>query len=307
MATPAAYPAHLSVPAEAQTPTTIQHDGGVLQPWRERAAERKRARLSSARSRGMLAQRLRRVASDAHDRDPIRRRYDVLLHYRVAAVDTYLLEIAAQLERAHDPDPACIAALRELLANGGSPPTTPASPQLRCARRWTTCAPGLPGARNRDRTRRAMAAPGPTIQRSHAAAPARRWSRASGLTHRGLLVAMLLVVAMAGFVIAYLLTGSNDRPPTPICSETCAPIKITVPRSAAPTSTGAHRRSLKVVTPTTTGAARVSTADVDPDRPRNVAFAKTPHAQQTPGDQEDPRSAPHRAARANGTPRNPTA
>jgi hypothetical protein len=47
----------------------------------------------------------------------------VLLHYRAAAVRTDLLEIAALLERAHDPDPACIEALRALLANtdGESP------------------------------------------------------------------------------------------------------------------------------------------------------------------------------------------
>jgi hypothetical protein len=45
-----------------------------------------------------------------------------LLHYRVAAVRTDLLELAAILERAHDPDPACLAALHELLANGCDSP-----------------------------------------------------------------------------------------------------------------------------------------------------------------------------------------
>jgi hypothetical protein len=45
----------------------------------------------------------------------------VALHYRVAAVRAELLEIAALLEHAHDPDPGCIAALRDLLRDAASP------------------------------------------------------------------------------------------------------------------------------------------------------------------------------------------
>jgi hypothetical protein len=45
-----------------------------------------------------------------------------LLHYRAAAVRTDLLEIAATLEHAHDPDPARIAALHNVLANGCDSP-----------------------------------------------------------------------------------------------------------------------------------------------------------------------------------------
>jgi hypothetical protein len=41
----------------------------------------------------------------------------VLLHYRAAAVRTDLLEIAALLEQANNPDPACITVLHHLLAN----------------------------------------------------------------------------------------------------------------------------------------------------------------------------------------------
>jgi hypothetical protein len=95
---------------------------GVLQRLREHRAERKRALVVSARNRRILARWLRLTASHATDRDPIRRRHDVLLHYRAAAVRTELLEIAALLEHTHDPDPDCIAALRDLLANGCDSP-----------------------------------------------------------------------------------------------------------------------------------------------------------------------------------------
>jgi hypothetical protein len=45
----------------------------------------------------------------------------VLLRYRAAAVRTELLEIAALLEQARDPDPAYAEEVHELLANGDSP------------------------------------------------------------------------------------------------------------------------------------------------------------------------------------------
>jgi hypothetical protein len=120
MTTQDAYPEHIGVPTDAQT-TPGRHPG-VLQRQHERRARRKHARPVSARNRRRLAQWLRTTAIHATDRDPIRRRHDVLLHYRAAAVRTDLLEIAALLEHAHDPDPDCVAALRNLLANGCDSP-----------------------------------------------------------------------------------------------------------------------------------------------------------------------------------------
>jgi hypothetical protein len=89
---------------------------------RGRRADRKHARLMTARTRRTMARRLRDIANDANDRDPIRRRNDVLLHDRAAAMRTDLLEVAALIEQAHDPDPARIAVLRDLLANGCDSP-----------------------------------------------------------------------------------------------------------------------------------------------------------------------------------------
>jgi hypothetical protein len=45
-----------------------------------------------------------------------------LLHYRAAAVRTDLLDIAAMLERANDPNPDCVTALHDLLAHNGHSP-----------------------------------------------------------------------------------------------------------------------------------------------------------------------------------------
>jgi hypothetical protein len=117
MATTDAYPDPLDLPADAQIPTPVECHRGVVERWRAR----KHTRLMSARHRRELVRWLRLTARHATDRDPIRRRHDVLLHYRAAAVRTDLLEIAALLERAHDPDPCCIEALQELLASGDSP------------------------------------------------------------------------------------------------------------------------------------------------------------------------------------------
>jgi hypothetical protein len=83
---------------------------------------RRQAHLVSARNRRVLAQWLRRTASRAVDPDPIRRRRDVLLHYLAAALRTDLLQIAATLEHAHDPDPARMAALHNVLSNGRDSP-----------------------------------------------------------------------------------------------------------------------------------------------------------------------------------------
>jgi hypothetical protein len=83
---------------------------------------RGRARLLSGRERRILVRWLRRTANRAPDRDPLRRRREVLLCDRVAAARTDLLEIATMLEHVHDPDPARVAALRDLLSDGCESP-----------------------------------------------------------------------------------------------------------------------------------------------------------------------------------------
>jgi hypothetical protein len=122
MATQDTYSDRAHLPAEAPTRTTVERDRGVVQRWRERSARRKRARLVSARSRRVHAQWLRSTANRALDTDPLRRRREALLHYRAAAVRSELLELAAILERTYEPDPACMTALHELLANGCDSP-----------------------------------------------------------------------------------------------------------------------------------------------------------------------------------------
>jgi hypothetical protein len=113
MATQHTYTGHAYPPSRALTDTPVKSRVGTLERWRAYRAERERR---------VIVQWLRRTANRAHDPGPIRRRREALLHYRAAAVRTDLLEIAAALERAHDPDPAIVATLHELLANGcGSP------------------------------------------------------------------------------------------------------------------------------------------------------------------------------------------
>jgi hypothetical protein len=104
-------PAQLT--ADAQTDGAINTRVGILERWRQHRAERKRR---------VIVRWLRRTANHAVDTDPIRRRREALLHYRTAAVRSDLLEIAAILERAHTPNPACVATLHELLANGCDSP-----------------------------------------------------------------------------------------------------------------------------------------------------------------------------------------
>ena len=111
--------------AEAPAPTTVERDRGIVGRCLERAAERSRARLVSPRNRRKLAQSLRRTARDANR---TRQRYDLLLRDRAAAVRTELIEIAARLEQAQHPDPARVAAVRELLTKGDSPLYHPGVP-----------------------------------------------------------------------------------------------------------------------------------------------------------------------------------
>jgi len=122
MATQPTYPAHVTRPDPAGVPATLEPRPGILDRWRAARDERKQARLISARNRRVLARWARRTANRTNDPHPFARRRQALLNYRVAAVRTDLLEIAALLERAHDPNPACVAALRNLLANGCDSP-----------------------------------------------------------------------------------------------------------------------------------------------------------------------------------------
>ncbi len=119
MATQGTHPGNVHLPAETPTRSTVERgERGILERRRELNAERKRKRLVGARSRRRHARWLRGIANCANDPSPVRRHIEVLLHYRAAAVRTDLLELAAMLERAHEPDPACMAALHELLSDG---------------------------------------------------------------------------------------------------------------------------------------------------------------------------------------------
>jgi hypothetical protein len=107
---------------EAPTRTILEPGRGTVGRYRARAASRKRARLIGLRNRRLIARWLRRTAAHVHEPHPLARRREAVLHCRVAAVRTDLLEIAALLERAHHPDPVRVAALRDLLADGGDSP-----------------------------------------------------------------------------------------------------------------------------------------------------------------------------------------
>jgi hypothetical protein len=84
-----------------------------------------------AAQRHALAKALRRTVKEAANRHQKRHGLDAaltarwcwtpLLHDRAAAVRPQLLEIAALLDQANDPDPACIKDIDELLTNGNSP------------------------------------------------------------------------------------------------------------------------------------------------------------------------------------------
>jgi hypothetical protein len=91
-----------------------------------RSVARKRRRLVSRRSRAALARWLRETA--ATTRPPTR--FDVCpaLRDRVADVRSDLCELARALEQHRDPDPTCVALLRELLRDGASPLYNPNLP-----------------------------------------------------------------------------------------------------------------------------------------------------------------------------------
>jgi len=102
--------------------TILDRGQRMVDRCRVRTAARNRARLISPRNRRTIAQWLRYAARHDHEPHPFARRRETLLHCRVAAVRADLLEIAAMLECTPDPDPASVAALRHLLADGCDSP-----------------------------------------------------------------------------------------------------------------------------------------------------------------------------------------
>jgi hypothetical protein len=79
-------------------------------------------RRVTARQRRKLVGWLRLTARRRRRPQTGRYRCDLLLEDRVAGVRVDLLEIAAWLEWADDPDPACVAELRWLLRDGCESP-----------------------------------------------------------------------------------------------------------------------------------------------------------------------------------------
>ena len=142
MATQHTYTGPAYPPSRAPTDTPLKGRVGILERWRAYSAERERR---------VLVQWLRRTANRTPDPDPIRRRCDPLLHYRAAAVRTDLLEIAAALERTHNPDPAIVAILNRLAADE---PVEPADRLPGLPGRHLPGLPGRPGQRARDPPRR---------------------------------------------------------------------------------------------------------------------------------------------------------
>lgn len=122
MATQPTDPTGIGHPVPAQTARALERGLGIPERWQTRRAERKQARLIGARNRRTLARWLRRTANRAEPPRALARTPEPLLHYRAAAVRTDLLEIAAILEHTRKPDPARVAAVRDLLANGCDSP-----------------------------------------------------------------------------------------------------------------------------------------------------------------------------------------
>ncbi len=85
------------------------------------ALERSRTPGVADRRRRRVISRLRWVARRAGT-GARRRRFELLLCDRAAAVRSDLLEIAALLEVTADPDPACVADLHKLLTDGCASP-----------------------------------------------------------------------------------------------------------------------------------------------------------------------------------------
>jgi hypothetical protein len=77
-----------------------------------------RAGRVSPRTPRRLVASLRKLASREPPRGGTRRRFEVLLHERVALVRADLLEIAELLAQATNPEPWCVTELHRLLTDG---------------------------------------------------------------------------------------------------------------------------------------------------------------------------------------------
>jgi hypothetical protein len=97
---------------QAPSPIAVGGGDGIRERSRRRRVERRRR---------VIVRWLRRTATST-DSHPLARCRQALLHYRVAAVRTDLLEIAATLDTAHHTDPVSLATLHDLLANGCDSP-----------------------------------------------------------------------------------------------------------------------------------------------------------------------------------------
>jgi hypothetical protein len=102
------------------TTVSLHHVGpGAILAHRHR---RSRAERVSRRERRTLISWLRRTAAETRRYDPIHCRYVALRRDRLSSAWSDLSEIATMLEHAPDPDPVCVAELRELVRNGGESP-----------------------------------------------------------------------------------------------------------------------------------------------------------------------------------------
>jgi hypothetical protein len=122
MAMRRSYSDHGERYSAATISATVASEREIPESCGDRSASRRRTRWISARERRVIARWLRRTADVAPDPHPILRRQDPLLHGRAAAVHGELLELAALVERVDDPDPACMAELHSLLADGCDSP-----------------------------------------------------------------------------------------------------------------------------------------------------------------------------------------
>lgn len=87
-----------------------------------RAIRTRGAERVSARTQRRLVRSLKSLANRRPPRDRAHRRFEVLLHDRVALVRSDLLEIATVLQHETQPDPGCVKELHRLLTDGCESP-----------------------------------------------------------------------------------------------------------------------------------------------------------------------------------------